>query len=80
MKTQSFKSYLAEKYNYFDPFTNVVDKEDDELTKADAPTRKSRKAQKRKRDCEKLERGDGEEDLNPRKFRQWMELSVAVND
>lgn len=77
MKHTSFKQYLTEYYKYFGSFSDVVDKEDDELTKIDSSTRAGRKAQKKQRDCDEIERDDGEEDYNPCKFRQWMEISVA---
>lgn len=78
MKTRpSFKQYLQEYDRYFNSFSEVIDKEDDELTKVDAKTSDGRKAQKKQRDCEKIEKGDGEEDYDPCRFRQWMEISVA---
>lgn len=73
----SFKQYLSEYDRYFGSFAEVIDKEDDKPTKIDAPTRDGKKAQQKQRDCEKIEKGDGEEDYDPCKFRQWMEISIA---
>ena len=75
--TRSFKQYLLEYDRYFNSFSEVISKEDDELTKVDADTEEGRKAQQKQRDCEKIEKGDGEEDYDPCKFRQYMEISVA---
>lgn len=74
----SFKQYLEEYDRYFNSFSEVVDKETDGLTKAqDDDTPEQRKVKDKKRDCEEIERGDDEEDYNPCKFRQWMEISIA---
>lgn len=77
MKKMSYKQYLTEYYKYFNSFSEVVDKEDDELTKVDSHTRDGREAQKRQRECDKIEKGDDKENYNPCKFRQWMEISIA---
>ena len=74
---QSFKEYLVEYYRYFNSFSEVVDKEDDELTKIDSPTAAGRKLQTKERECEEIARDDGKESYNPCKFRQWMEISIA---
>ena len=74
----SYKKYLEEYYRYFNSFSEVVDKEEDGLTKTqDEDTAETRKIKDNKRECEKMERGDGEEDYDPCKFRQWMEISIA---
>ena len=78
MNRPRFKNYLQLEYDrYFNSFSEVIDKEDDDLTKIDADTSDGEKAQMKQRDCEKSERGDGEEDYDPCKFRQWMEISIA---
>jgi hypothetical protein len=68
---------LKEYYKYFNSFSEVVDKEEDELEKIDSSSREGRAAEKQQRKCDKIEKGDGEEDYNPCKFRQWMEISIA---
>ena len=79
----AFKEYLKEKqvneyYKYFNSFSEVIDKEDDDLTKVDPDeTSDGKKVQRKQRDCEEIEKGDGEEDYDPCRFRQWMEISVA---
>ncbi len=77
MKKLSYKEYLSEYYKYFDSFSEVVNKEGDKKTKIDAKTSDGKKAQLKQRDCEEIEHNDGEEDYDPCKFRQWMEISVA---
>lgn len=74
---QSFKEYLVEYYRYFNSFSEVIDKEDDELTKIDSPTAAGRKLQAKERECEEIVRSDGKDNYNPCKFRQWMEISIA---
>lgn len=73
----SYKEYLVEYYRYFNSFSEVVDKEDDDLTAVDSETSDGKEAQERQRECDKIEKGDDEEDYNPCKFRQWMEISIA---
>ena len=78
MSRPTFKQYLQLEYDrYFNSFSEVIDKEDDPKTKIDSPTRDGKEAQKKQRDCEELEAGDGEEDYDPCRFRQWMEISIA---
>jgi len=69
--TPSFKQYLSEYDRYFNSFSEVIDKHDSK--KKDA----RKKADKNNKDCEEIEDNDGEEDLDPCKFRQWMEISIA---
>jgi len=75
MSKQSFKEYLKEYYEYVNSFSDVVDKEDDELTKIDSPTRNGRRAQKQKRAEQEVTKGDGKEEYNPTKFLNYMEIS-----
>jgi len=78
MKRPSFKEYLTEYYRYFNSFSEVVDKEDDDLTQVDPEeTNDGQKVQKRQRNSDKIEKSDGETDYNPTKFRQWMEISIS---
>lgn len=78
MSKLSYKKYLEEYYRYFNSFSEVIDKEEDGLTKAqDDDTAEVRKVKDNERECEDAERGDGEEDYDPCKFRQWMEISIA---
>lgn len=83
MNRTSFKQYLTEKFKYPNSFSDVLDsddKEDEELTKVDSPSGSIRDAQKNKRDCEELERGDGEQDYNPCKLLQLLQISNAGDE
>lgn len=85
MKRPSFKEYLYE-YKYFNSFSNVVSKEDDDEDedKEDEETtnsfRKGKDLKRKERHCDDLEKNDDEEDYDPCKFRQWMQISNAGND
>lgn len=92
MAKLSFKGYLEEYYKYFDSFSEVIDhhdkdddeyenehksrKEDDDFASDGEEVRTKTKTKKHHR----IKRGPyhrDKEDLNPRRFRQWMELSIA---
>lgn len=80
MTRPTFKKYLSEYDRYFNSFSEVISKddEDDEKdTKQNARTSDGKKAQQKERDCNKMEKGDEKEGLDPCKFRQWMEISIA---
>ena len=84
MSKQSFKEYLGEYYKYFNSFSDVIDhhtgdekdkdhelaKEEDDDFASDGEKVKTKKRGK------KLPHAD-KEDYNPRRFRQWMEISIA---
>lgn len=77
----SFKDFLVEYYKYFNAFSDVVDKETDGATKVDdKDTSEKRRASENLRKDDKSERGDGKEDYHRKKFRQWMEISIAGDD
>ena len=81
---QTYKEYLEEYYKYFNSFSDVVDhhgpeeKDGDELSRVEDDDFASdgEKVEPKKRRSRKHRRGDKDE-LNPRRFRQWMEISGA---
>ena len=89
MSKQSFKEYLGEYYKYFNSFSEVIDHHDvdenkdkgHELEKAEdddfASDGEKVKMKTKKRGIRKSPYHRDSEDLNPRRFRQWMELSIA---
>ena len=78
MKRMSFKEYkLAEYDRYFNSFSEVLDKEDGKSKADDKKASNGDESQLNPNDCEGTEDHDGEQDYDPCKFRQWMEISIA---
>jgi len=87
MFKQSFKEYLKEYYKYFNSFSDVVDHHDtdDDSEKDHESERKKdddfasdgERIETKKRGIKKRHHRRDKEDLNPRRFRQWMEISIA---
>lgn len=88
MSKQPFKEYLKEYYKYFNSFSDVVDhhdtdddkEKDHELTREeddDFASDGEKIEPKKKRGIRKSPYYRKKEDLNPRRFRQWMEISIA---
>lgn len=87
MSKQSYKEYLKEYYKYFNSFSDVIDHHDtdDDKEKDHELARKEdddfasdgEKIKTKRRDIKRGPYHRGKEDLNPRRFRQWMELSIA---
>ena len=73
----TFKEYLVEYDRYFNSFSEVINKEDDKKTKKKAGASDGKTDKQKQPDCDEIEKGDGKEGLDPCKFRQWMEISIA---